>query len=241
MKKFLLASVALGVLASTSAMAADLPRKAPAPVVVPPYIHNWTGFYIGGHIGGGRGDRCLEVEVYGDIGCRSASGFLGGGQLGFNFQTANNFVFGVELSGSFANLNGDNTSGNLPAGWYFSSQGKSLLLLTGRAGIAFDRALFYFTGGGAWSRNTVDFYDGASVVSVDFDRQGWTIGAGIDYGFSPNWSMAFQYNFVDLGVKDVYITNADLYGTTSNELHMATLRLNYRFGGGYSAPVAARY
>ena len=149
-------------------------------------------------------------------------------------------MFGVELSGSFADLNGDNTSGNLPAGWYFSSSGKSLVLLTGRIGVAFDRSLFYIAGGGAWSRNAVDFYNGAIVASVDFDRQGWTIGAGFEYGFSPNWSMAVQYNFVDLGGKDLYFPNAGLFGSTSNELHMATLRFNYRFGG-WGSPVVARY
>jgi outer membrane immunogenic protein len=241
MKTFLMAGVALGTLAATSAFAADLPRKAPiapAPVV---QIFNWSGFYIGGHIGGAWSDRCLTVEGFGEVGCSDSSGFLGGGQIGFNFQTANNFVFGVEFSGSFADLNGDQTSGNLPGGWYFSSAGKSLLMLTGRAGIAFDRALLYVTGGGAWSRNSVDFYNGATVVSVDFDRQGWTIGAGLEYGFTPNWSIAFQYNYIDLGSKDVYFPNADLFGSVDQTVNMATLRLNYRFGGGYNAPVAARY
>ena len=239
MKKILLTGIALAALGCGSALAADLPArvpvKAPAPVA---YIHNWSGFYIGGHIGYGSSDRCLTVVGFGEA-CNDADGFLGGGQIGWNLQTANNFVFGIEFSGSFADIGGGNTSGTLPGGAYFSSSGKSLLMLTGRVGMAFDRALFYITGGGAWARNSVDVFDGATLVSIDFDRQGWTIGAGLEYGFSPNWSMAFQYNYVDLGDKDVVFANfgGGVAGNVSQDLHMATLRLNYRFGGG----AAGRY
>jgi outer membrane immunogenic protein len=237
MKKLLLAGIALAALGNVSALAADLPvrRAAPAPV---PYVFNWSGFYIGGHVGGGWSDRCLTLEGFGEVGCNDASGIIGGGQVGFNWQTGNNFVFGIEFSGSIADINGDNTSGTLPGGAYFSSSGKSLLMLTGRVGMSFDRALFYVTGGGAWARNSVDFYDGAVVATVDFDRQGWTIGAGLEYAFTPNWSIAAQYNYVDLGDKDVYFPNADLFGSISQELHLLTVRLNYRFGGG--GPVVAR-
>ena len=112
------------------------------------------------------------------------------------------------------------------------------MTLTGRVGMAFDRSLIYITGGGAWARNSVNFYNGAAIVGVDFDRQGWTIGAGFEYGFTPNWSMAAQYNYVDLGNKGVYFSNADLFGGVDQTLNMVTLRLNYRFGG---SPVVARY
>ena len=225
--------IALGALGCGSALAADLPRKAP---VAPPapYIHNWSGFYIGGHIGYGSSDRCLSVVGVGEA-CSGADGFLGGGQIGWNIQTGNNFVFGIEFSGSFADIGGDNNSGTLPGGAYFSSSGKSLLMLTGRVGMAFDRSLFYITGGGAWARNSAEFFDGTTLATVDFDRQGWTIGAGFEYAFTPGWSMAFQYNYVDLGDRDVYFPNADLYGNVSQDLHMATLRFNYRFGGGAGA------
>jgi outer membrane immunogenic protein len=227
----------LSALATVPVNAADLRRPAPvaAPVV---YAYNWTGFYIGGHAGGGWSDRCLTLAIGGEA-CADGSGFLGGGQVGFNFQSGQ-FVFGVEFSGSIADINGDSTSGSLPNGWYYSSAGKSLLMLTGRVGYSVDRALFYITGGGAWARNSVDFYNGAGgVASVDFDRQGWTIGAGIEYAFSPNWSMAAQYNFVDLGSKDIFFPTPGVYASVSQDLHMATLRLNYRFGGG--GPVVARY
>ena len=243
MKAKLLATLgfiaALPVVMSAPASAADMRRPPPvAPVVPVAYVHNWTGFYIGGHIGGAWSDRCLTVTTFVGSACNDTSGWLGGGQLGFNFQTGQ-FVFGVELSGSWSDIGGGNASGTLPGGWWFSSDGKSLVLLTGRIGYAFDRVLIYITGGGAWARNTVDLFNGAAVTSVEFDRQGWTLGAGFEYAFSPNWSFAGQYNFVDLGSKDVFFAIPAVAGSVSQDVHIATLRLNYRFGWG--APVTARY
>jgi len=245
MKSKLLSTIgfmaALPVLMSAPVSAADLPRKAPVPV--PVYAYNWTGFYIGGHIGGAWADRCLTVTSanFAGSGCDDTSGWLGGGQIGFNVQTGQ-FVFGVEFSGSFSDIGGGNRTGTFPGGASFSSDGKSLLLLTGRVGYAFDRALIYVTGGGAWARNNIEFNNGAGLVrDADFDRQGWTIGAGFEYAFAGNWSLAGQYNFVDLGDKNVSLAfpATTVTGHVKSEVHIATLRLNYRFGWG--APLAARY
>jgi outer membrane immunogenic protein len=238
--KLLSALSMIAALLAAPAGAADLrraPVKAPPPVP-PPYVHNWTGFYFGGHIGGGWSDRCLTTE-FGEHACSDASGWLGGGQVGWNFQTGQ-VVFGIEFSGSWSDIGGGNNQGSLPAGWAFSSDGKTLLMLTGRLGYAVDRSLFYIVGGGAWARNSAEVIaPGPVVATVDFDRQGWTIGAGFEYAFTPNWSLAAQYNYVDLGSKDVYFALVDTFGSVSQDVHIATLRLNYRFGWG--APVAARY
>ena len=230
---------ALPVMMSAPVNAADMrvPVKAPPPA--PVYAYNWTGFYIGGHIGGAWSDRCFSGTNFVGEACNDTSGWLGGGQIGFNIQTGQ-FVFGVEFSGSWSDIGGGNTSGTLPAGLSFSSDGKTLLLLTGRVGYAFDRALIYVTGGGAWARNSVELTNGVVTTNIDFDRQGWTIGAGFEYAFTPNWSMAGQYNFVDLGDKTVTFPVLNRTGNVSQDVHIATLRLNYRFGWG-AAPVAARY
>jgi outer membrane immunogenic protein len=236
MKK--LALTAIAVLAATAASAADMrmPVKAPPPAPAP-LIYSWSGLYIGGHVGGAKAERCLSIVEFGNTEvCNDKTGWLGGGQIGYNFQTGA-FVFGVEFSGSFAGLSGDRTFPNVNA--HFHSDGKSLLLLTGRVGFAADRALFYITGGGAWSRNEVTLYWNNLVGSRDVDRQGWTIGGGIEYAFTQNWSFAGQYNFVDLGGRNVTFDALNLHGHTSNELHVFTARLNYRFGG--AAPVVARY
>jgi len=239
MKKFLLTGVALATLASSSALAADLPARRGMPVKAPEpvsYGYNWSGFYIGAHGGGGWSDRCFTFAGAGE-GCHDANGWLGGGQIGFNMQQGQ-FVFGVEFSGSWADISGSHTSVAFAPDSY-SSDVNTILLFTGRVGMTFDRMLLYVTGGGAWVRNEFT-YNGVvlGVDSVKQNRTGWTIGAGIEYGLSPNWSIAAQYNFIDLGDKDVVFVNNGFTARADQELHLATVRLNYRFGG---SPVVARY
>ena len=109
MKKFLLGTVgllALGMAAPASAadMAARPYTKAPPPVVAP--IYDWTGFYIGANGGWGQSNSCVNFDVFGvDFadGCRSRSGGLVGGQIGYRWQ-ANQWVFGVEAQGDWADL-----------------------------------------------------------------------------------------------------------------------------------------
>ena len=107
MKKFLLGTVgllALGMAAPASA--ADMAVKAPPPAPLP-VIYNWTGFYIGGNGGWGQSNSCLNfVDAFGfDFrdGCASRSGGVVGGQIGYRWQ-ANQWVFGVEAQGDWADL-----------------------------------------------------------------------------------------------------------------------------------------
>lgn len=243
MKKFLLASVALAALGCGQALAADLPArravpvKAPEPVIA--YGYNWSGFYVGAHGGGGWSRKCFTFAGVSD-GCHDGDGWLGGGQVGFNVQSGQ-FVFGVEFSGSWADISGSNAAIADPTDSY-SSKVNSILLLTGRVGMTFDRLLLYVNGGGAWARDKFTYVDaGVGTASATQNRTGWTIGAGLEYGLSPNWSVAAQYNYVDLGNKDVGFSGGGVGAFTDRvdqQLHLATVRLNYRFGGG---PVVARY
>src|SRR5262245_23253273 len=83
----LIVMAALTAMTSASVNAADLRRPAPVAPVPVVYAHNWTGFYIGGHVGGAWSDRCLTVTTFVGEACNDASGWLGGGQIGFNLQT----------------------------------------------------------------------------------------------------------------------------------------------------------
>jgi outer membrane immunogenic protein len=238
MKKFLLTGVALAALGG-SALAADLPARRGMPVKAPEpvsYGYNWSGFYIGAHGGGGWSDRCFTFGGASD-GCHDADGWLGGGQIGFNVQQGQ-FVFGVEFSGSWADISGSHNALQNP-GDVYNSDINTILLFTGRVGMTFDRMLLYVTGGGAWVRNEFTYNSFGTIDSVKQNRTGWTVGAGIEYGITPNWSIAAQYNFIDLGDKDVVFTNNGFTATADQEVHLATVRLNYRFGGG--APLMARY
>ena len=94
------------------------------------------------------------------------------------------------------------------------------------------------TGGGAWVRNEVGYTSAGLTETVKQNRTGWTIGAGLEWGIAPNWSIAAQYNFIDLGDNDIVFPLTGFTATADQEMHLATVRLNYRFGG---SPVVARY
>jgi outer membrane immunogenic protein len=244
MKKFLLTGVALAALACGPALAADLPARRGMPVKAPEpvsYGYNWSGFYIGAHAGGGWSDKCFTFAGTSD-GCHDGDGWLGGGQVGFNMQSGQ-FVFGVEFSGSWADIGGSHAGPLAPGGTY-TSDVNTILLLTGRVGMTFDRLLLYVNGGGAWARDEFSYVVPGISSTTKQNRTGWTVGAGAEYGLSPNWSIAVQYNYVDLGSKDVTFAGAagpfPFTDRVEQEIHLATVRLNYRFGG-YGAPVAARY
>lgn len=152
-------------------------------------------------------------------------------------------MFGVEFSGSWADLTGSHDQALNNGDSLLHSDTDSILLLTGRVGLAFDRALLYVTGGGAWVRNEFRYNDGGFVWTDKQNRTGWTVGAGLEYGLTPNWSIAVQYNYIDLGDKDVNFFTPDAGSFTAkadSHIHLATARINYRFGG-FGGPIVARY
>lgn len=249
MKKILLSGVAFAALVAAPAMAADLPARAPvykaSPVAVAAY--NWSGFYVGANVGGGWARKCWFFNpTVVDEGCHTATGLLAGGQIGINWQTSN-WVFGLEASGDWANLSGSNVSVAFPTVTN-RSRIDALGLFTGRIGMAWDSALLYAKGGAAVVRDRYDAFTTATPAvfnSASETRWGWTVGAGIEYGFSPNWSAAVEYDYVALGTKTLAFTTTTGFACTApctddikQNLHAVTLRLNYRFGGG---PVVARY
>jgi outer membrane immunogenic protein len=243
MKKILLTGVALAALACGPALAADLPArrqmpvKAPEPMAAP--IYNWSGLYIGGHGGGGFSEKCFALEGV-DDGCHDGDGWLAGGQIGFNWQ-AGQFVFGVEFSGSAADISGNHGSTLFaPGDVSYGSDISSIFLLTGRIGLAFDRLLLYVNGGGAWVREELTFDTPGAIDTVKKNRNGWTVGAGLEYGLAPNWSIAAQYNYIDLGEKDVFFPLNNFSANADQQIHLVTGRLNYRFNWG-GGPVVARY
>ena len=107
MKKLLLSTVGLLALGAFSPVfAADMAVKAPPPAPLPA-IYNWSGFYVGANGGWGSSHECWDFVVFaGPVftdGCRDRSGGLAGGQIGYRWQ-ANQFVFGLEAQGDWADL-----------------------------------------------------------------------------------------------------------------------------------------
>src|SRR5579871_1984242 len=221
MKTIFIAVAGLVGLSIAPALAADLPARTytKAPVVAP--IYNWGGFYIGLNGGGASSHNCWTggVPVSTDLGCHDATGGVAGGQVGYRWQMTN-WVFGVEAQGDWANLKGSNTSAiGTFGGAPILNQTKidSLGLFTGQVGYAWNNVLWYVKGGAAF---THDKYNGISTTNVvapgggsiavttgapfalaSETRWGGVVGAGIELGFAPNWSVAVEYDhlFMEIG------------------------------------------
>ncbi len=216
MKKYLLASVAaLGLVAAGAASAADLPsRKGPiaAPVYMPPAF-SWTGFYVGGNAGYGWGN--VNANGFANVG--DLDGFVGGGQIGYNYQMGQ-FVLGLEADLQFADLSSGNNLGLLNVKTdYFGT-------VRARAGVAFDRFMPYITGG--WAYGNVK----TSIPAIGFssDRShtgGFAVGAGLEYAVTNNIIAGVEYLYVDLGEKNI----AGAGTKVGTDFSVVRARLSYKF------------
>jgi outer membrane immunogenic protein len=244
--KFVAAVIATSAIVGVSAAsAADMaPRtytKAPpAPVVA---VYNWTGLYIGVNGGGGWGRTDWYFNVVGTTANHDTSGGLAGGQIGYNWQ-ANQWVFGVEADGDWANINGSTLCPN-PA-FICASNTRDLASFRGRVGWAAGPVLFYGTAGGAYANTRYSALmpaGGLPPTALGFattDRWGYAAGVGIEWGFAPNWSAKVEY--MHYGFDNVTVAPG-LLGTNSAALglNIDTVKagVNYRFNWG--GPVVARY
>ncbi|QAU46947.1 outer membrane protein [Bradyrhizobium guangzhouense] len=254
MKKILFGTigmVALGL--SAPADAADLAArpytKAPPPMIAT--IYDWSGFYIGINGGGGSSHKCWDFlaattgALLGE-GCHNATGGTVGGQVGYRWQSAN-WVFGLEGQGNWADFSGDNVSALI-----LSQRNRSKIdafgLITGQVGYAWNNVLFYVKGGGAVVADKFNIYTapgfagaGTLLASTSDNRWGGTVGAGLEFGFAPNWSVGVEYDHIFLGSRTLTL-NAPGGGAFQTDrigqnVDMGLVRVNYRWGG----PVIAKY
>jgi outer membrane immunogenic protein len=249
MKKILISTTITAALLTTSlaALAADLPQKvyAPPPVMVAA-VYDWTGFYIGANGGYGSSRNCWGFVPVGAAvipdGCNNSSGGIIGGQMGYRWQ-AGGFVFGLEGQGDWASIRASQISVVNPA-LTDRTTVSGLGLFTAQVGYAWNAALLYVKGGAAVTRNAYDQFatiSGAEVNLATATRWGGTIGVGFEYGFTPNWSAALEYDHLFMGNANnsfsVPAGAAAVVNQVNQNVDMITLRLNYKFGG----PVVARY
>jgi outer membrane immunogenic protein len=241
MKKLLLASASVIAIASAApAQAADLPSRAPAMIAPAPPPFSWTGLYVGAHVGWGTSHFSSQGHASdGDpqttgTGTANVSGSIFGGQLGYNWQFAPQWILGVEGSISGSGMNGF-TNAHDSQIW---GKVDRLASVTGRLGwTPWDpRTMLYVKGGGAWAQNEVLF---SYALSDTFNRSGWTIGGGFEWApvIAPNWSFFAEYDYYDFGTKTVPITftrcecgqsTADVKQT----VHTVRVGANYRFNFG---------
>jgi outer membrane autotransporter protein len=245
--KFLFTSVAIGAILTGSAMAADMRMPVKAPPAPAPVAYNWSGFYIGAHVGGAWGTKEWFLTDPGlDFGSHDVSGLIAGGQVGFNWQApGSNWVLGIEAQASWSNADGEHII-TIPGATAIGlrSEVEWLGTVTGRLGYAFDRVLVYAKGGFAFAHDNFEVFNpsGPEVFSTDKTRTGWTVGGGIEVALGGNWSAKGEYNFMDLGKKSVTFTDGGdvIPFDVDQQLHVVKFGINYRFGG-FGGPVVARY
>lgn len=227
-RKILASTVAL-VAVSGTALAADLPSRAPPPVYVPPPpIFTWTGVYVGLEAGDEFGTSRISGLATGPQPNFSPNGFIGGGFAGYNYQI-NQFVIGVEgnVDGSTFNGSGLDTTGLVTR----STQEPVSGSVRGRVGFAWDRLLIFGTGGVAIAdfKNTTTF--GAATDVFNVGRVGWTAGGGVEYAIDNNWAIRGQYLFSDYGHMTEFEATTTADTITRHETdNKVTVGVSYKFG-----------
>jgi outer membrane immunogenic protein len=219
-----------------SAQAADLPAPpAPAPVAPVAYappVYNWSGFYVGGHIGGGFANSSWGDPFNGATNTFSDDGFLGGAQIGANAQF-NWLVVGLEGDFSWTGLL--KGSGTDSAGDTIRTNPQWTSTITGRIGAAFDRLLVYGKGGLALADDQSSLTDPAGNVSNDtLTRTGWTAGAGLEYALDQNWTARIEYDYLGFGSQSLNFTTPVIGAVSpSANLNIQEVKagLNFKFGG----------
>jgi outer membrane immunogenic protein len=258
MKKFALGMFA-AVAMTGSAVAADMaPRYAKAPPPAPVVVYNWTGCYIGGNIGGGWARTSQErTEIIGvgpvvpatNYGSSDGSDFVGGAQIGCDYQFAGNWVLGIQGMYNYARIDHSHFLTAFPT-FRSDVNTKDIFTVTGRLGYLFTPQLLgYIKGGGAWTKADYEIFQPGGVLlsetAYGVSRSGWTIGGGLEWMFAPGWSVFGEYNYMDFGHKDVAFTTAPAAVgfpdrvRTKLEVSTALVGVNYKFNWG--GPVVARY
>jgi outer membrane immunogenic protein len=244
-KKILLTTTALIALGIAPAAAADLAARpyTKAPVAVAMY--NWSGFYAGVNGGWGSSRNRWDETSLGVAlaeGSHDATGGTVGGQIGYRWQAAS-WVFGLEAQGNWADFHGSNVIPLAPA-FTNDTRVDAFGLFTGQVGYAANNVLFYVKGGAAV---TSDRYRvlatglGISLANTfDDTRWGATVGAGLEYGFAPNWSAGIEYNHLFMQDRTYnFISNGAgiapgllvAQSRIRQDVDIVTARINYKFSG----------
>jgi outer membrane immunogenic protein len=244
MKRVLFVAAALALAGGGQALAADLPPAAAPPpppaAYAPPAVYNWTGLYIGGNLGAAWTGGNFSDPAGNAFTATSTTQFVGGGQVGANYQFWSGAVIGVE--GDFEWLsNASNTSNSVTVGKNTASltaNNRWLTTVTGRFGYAFDRLLVYGKGGGAWvgSSTPTITVNGVPFSTTVNSNWGWTAGFGLEWYFAARWSLRAEYDYVGLQSQSFVVPAAapgifsgDTFTGNNRHIHLATAGINYKF------------
>lgn len=234
MKNFFLVGIAAAAFCNVPAQAAS-PRS-------------WTGCYIGASAGGMSWGKTTLTGGAGGLTINGIplsvqtepAGFIGGGQIGCDYQAPSNWLIGIQ--GDFNGANARDRKTALPPltsetadtkiDWFASA--------TARLGYAHGPWLIYGKGGAAWVKDK--FRDSGFTLFTNFDfsgtstTSGWTVGAGVEYALAPNWSMSLEYDHYGFGTKTVTLSDASVPAaenvSVKQNFSVVMAGLNYRFATG---------
>jgi outer membrane immunogenic protein len=252
-RHFIGSAVLALTISATSAQAADIAARpyTKAPPIATAPIYSWTGCYIGGNVGGGW-DRQHYTNVNPfrtpnfDLGSERNSGVIGGGQVGCDYQVGS-WVFGAQGMFEAADLRGSNhvvpgpADSQFPNVFDLSARTSWVTTATARLGYTIvPQALLYVKGGAAWTHGSLDYTitgQGVATFTGGETRSGWVIGGGLEYLFTPNWSVFAEYNHMDFGsqtlnTQDIVTTNDSRPEPIriSRRIDIVMVGANFRFG-----------
>jgi opacity protein-like surface antigen len=230
-------------------------KAPPRPFIGPT---NWTGFYVGGFLGMAYGNT--DVRFVGTAANTGNNprvlGALGGGQIGYNYQTASNWVVGVEGDIGATNLHGSRTcttAVDFAAVLNCQNASNWMAPAAARVGYSWGRTLYYVKGGGAWADDSVKVscifgpLNGAVVNGFTIGpcgnqfggatngfnnsghRSGWLLGYGTEFDLGKNWSAKAEYNYIDLGSRTALASDGVTTLRDSGAISQVKVGVNYRF------------
>ncbi len=252
MKRLVLA-VMVSVGAGSAALAADLPPpmapppRAPATYVPAPIpLYNWSGFYIGGNVGYGfsssstLSDSLVPPSTFTST---SSSSFLGGGQVGVNWEFGPGVVIGAEADFDWLPNSQNTITATRPGGSSVTATLNSrwLTLADAKLGYAWDRFMVYGKGGGAFAgaSNSSGTIGGASGVGISgpSSNTGWNAGVGLEYAFWGGWSAKAEYDYVRLTSASYTLSPSatggfanDVVNANNRVINLVLVGINYKFG-----------
>ncbi len=235
--KLHLLATACGLAFVGSASAADLPLKA-APMYVP--TSNWSGPYVGVHIGVGTHTGLCQIAGASDYGCvagdtaddgrTKGTGLLAGVHGGYDWQDRN-FVYGIAADWTWTNIKSKGYGGS--GSMNYQSKVDWLASFRGRMGLAVDNTMVYVTGGVALGKFVDSTNQGASFAQTRSNTAiGWVAGVGVEHKINRNWSIAAEYLHYDFAAieEGSYLVGGSTYNHRFDHvIDVGRVALNYRF------------
>jgi outer membrane immunogenic protein len=262
-RQFLLASV--GALAITGSAFAAEPLPPPPPPVP---IFTWTGLYAGLQVGYAWDRDPVTVTnsdavtgvVFSDTFGANPDGVIGGAHLGY-LKQIDQWVIGLEgsVDGTSVSINRVNSPFGFTSALGFAGLPILASLNTSsavqgsirlRAGIALDRVLLYATGGAAFAGIEKSYTAGVPVFlteSITQTRSGWTVGGGLAYAVTNNWSIRAEYRYSDFGrlIDFPFAVLISPFGLLSVQHRLTQNQvqfgISYKFDTMAPVPVVAKY